>query len=128
LVRGVLSQVAEPFFPRDLFIQLDPTGSGKSWSVLRFTKGVTCLVTPGAEPAVVDDELIDALRTREGAAATQSLFAQGEHVRVISGSFSGIDAVYMVTDSKSRAQVLIELLKTPTRLRVDLRQIERLAN
>ena len=57
--------VEEPMFPRYLFIRLDTSGSGPSWSPIRSTLGVSQLVRFGGQPAVVDSKLIELLRTRE---------------------------------------------------------------
>ena len=46
--------VKEPMFPRYLFIRLDTSGSGPSWSPIRSTLGVSQLVRFGGQPAVVD--------------------------------------------------------------------------
>ena len=46
--------VEEPMFPRYLFIRLDTSGSGPSWSPIRSTLGVSQLVRFGGQPAVVD--------------------------------------------------------------------------
>ena len=110
----------EPLFPRYLFIQLDATQSGKSWSPIRSTKGVSRLVTFGAEPAKVDPQLIDTLRQRPAdlSAEPQRLFNAGERVIITEGPFAGLEAVYQMTDGERRAMVLIELLSKPTRLTV----------
>ena len=43
--------VAEPMFPRYLFIRLDTSGSGQSWSPIRSTLGVSQLVRFGGQSA-----------------------------------------------------------------------------
>lgn len=112
LCQGVLTVVDEPLFPRYLFIQLDSTASGKSWVPIRSTKGVSRLVTFGSEPAKVDGQLIELLRTRDSQAGwqPQRLFAPGERVVVTKGPFAGVEAAYQMSDGESRVMVLIELL------------------
>jgi transcriptional antiterminator RfaH len=117
LVRGVVETVTEPLFPRYLFVQLDPNGSGKNWSVLRSTRGVTRLITFGDQPAQVDDGLIALLQRREGELAAAPIFEKGAAVQITSGPFSGIEGVYLMADGESRAMVLINLLGTAARLK-----------
>ena len=82
LVRRKSTVVQEPMFARYLFVRLDTTGQGQSWSPIRSTVGVSELVCFGSRPARVDDALIATLRERE---ATQqadpiTLFAHGDDV------------------------------------------------
>ena len=51
----------EAMFPRYLFIRLDSSDQGKSWSPIRSTLGVSQLVHFGARAAKVDDTLVDLL-------------------------------------------------------------------
>jgi transcriptional antiterminator RfaH len=82
--------------------------------------GVSCLVTFGAEPAKVDERLIEALRAQKGALCDQPqrLFTQGERVLITDGPFLGIEAVYQMSNGESRAMVLIDLLSKPVRLEI----------
>lgn len=117
--------VVEPMFSRYLFIELDDSGCGLSWSPIRSTKGVSRLVTFGEQAAKVDDALVSALRARAEAEAGQPrrLFLPGELVRLTGGAFQGIEAVYQMDDGEQRAMVLIELLSRPVRVVVPLRQL-----
>lgn len=65
LTKQALEVVREPLFSRYLFIELDTQISGKSWSPIRSTLGVSKLVSFGMEPARVDRELIALLRDQE---------------------------------------------------------------
>lgn len=117
LHRGVLVQAEEALFPRYLFVRLDPQ---KGWGTLRSTRGVTRLVSFGADAALVPDALIERLRAQEQAAGVLPVFREGEAVRIGAGSFSGIEGVFLMQDGESRAIVLIELLQQPARLQVEL--------
>lgn len=110
----------EPLFPRYLFIRLDSQQSGKSWSPIRSTKGVSRLVTFGTEPARVEPQLIEALQQRNTLLTNepQKLFSPGERVVITDGPFAGLEAVYQMEDGERRAMVLIELLSKPTQLMV----------
>jgi transcriptional antiterminator RfaH len=123
--QGVLSIVVEPMFARYLFIQLDDSKSGRSWSPIRSTKGVSRLVTFGGEAAKVADDLIAALRARAALEAAQPrrLFTQGMRVRITEGPFADIEGIYQIADGERRAMVLIELLNKPVRLSVPAEQL-----
>jgi transcriptional antiterminator RfaH len=111
-----------PLFPRYLFVRLDQEGSGRSWSPIRSTRGVSQMVRFGQRPALVDDALIALLKSREQSYQTkpERLFDQGNPVRIVDGPFAGIEAVYQMPDGEHRALVLIELLNKPLSIRVDL--------
>lgn len=112
LRQGVLMVTDEPLFPRYLFIRLGQGDSAKSWAPIRSTKGVSRLVRFGAEPAMVDEGLIERLRAQEAALQGEPnrLFKPGERVRLTEGAFNGVEGVYQMADGDHRVMVLIELL------------------
>ena len=121
LVRRKSTVVQEPMFARYLFVRLDTTGQGQSWSPIRSTVGVSELVCFGNRPARVDDALIATLRERE---ATQqadpiTLFAHGDSVRITEGAFAGLEAIYQMNDAEGRAMVLLDLLSKPVAMTID---------
>jgi len=122
LRQGSLTDVEEPLFPRYLFIRLDHENSGQSWAPIRSTRGVCRLVSFGAEPARVDDDLIDLLKTRVANAqsAPQPLFSSGERVWLTGAPFAGVEGLYQMADGQQRAMVLIELLSRSVRVPVAL--------
>lgn len=113
------TMVAEPMFPRYLFIRLDTSGSGPSWSPIRSTLGVNQLVRFGGQPAKVDAQLIDLLRSRELSATSRALFTSGERVVVADGPFAGIEAIYQTADAESRSIILLNILSKPVPMRID---------
>lgn len=120
LRQGLLAVADEPLFPRYLFIRLGQGHSSKSWAPIRSTKGVSRLVSFGAEPAKVDDSLIDLLREREASVLgePERLFKSGERVRLIEAPFAGIEGIYQMADGERRVMVLIEFLSKPVAVRV----------
>ena len=108
----------EPLFPRYLFVRLDASPTGKGWGPIRSTKGVSRLVTFGAEPATVTDDLLDALRRRQDALNPIPLYRKGDQVVIRSGAFAGLEAIYLMDDGERRAMVLIELLNRPLAVNV----------
>ncbi len=111
--------VAEAMFPRYLFIRLDTSGAGQSWSPIRSTLGVTEMVKFGGQPAKVDAQLIDLIRFRETSHPSQLMFAPGDHVVVADGPFAGLDAIYQTTDAERRSMILLEILSKPVPMRID---------
>jgi transcriptional antiterminator RfaH len=120
LRQGMLTVTDEPLFPRYLFIRLGQGDSAPSWAPIRSTKGVSRLVSFGAEPAKVADSLVDALRVQEAAAQAepQRLFIPGERVRLTEAPFADIEVIYQMADGDRRVMVLIELLSKQVRVRV----------
>jgi transcriptional antiterminator RfaH len=121
LVRRKSTVVQEPMFARYLFVRLDTTGQGQSWSPIRSTVGVSELVCFGSRPARVDDALIATLREREIAqqGTPTTLFAHGDSVRITEGAFAGLEAIYQMNDAEGRAMVLLDLLSKPVAMTID---------
>lgn len=120
LRQGSIEVGSEPLFPRYLFIRLGEGLSAKSWSPIRSTRGVSRLVTFGADPAKVDDALVDHLKSREARLTLepQPLFSSGERVRITDGALSGIEGIFQTSDGERRAMILIELLSKPSVIRI----------
>lgn len=125
LQRGAVVQAQEALFPRYLFVKLDPSMQGKSWTPIRSTKGVSRLVSFGGQPAPVDEALVLGLQRAERLRGPQALFQAGDRVEVVGGAFSGLDAIYEMRDGEARALVLIEMLSKPVRLRVSPANLRR---
>ena len=121
LVRRKPTVVQEPMFARYLFVRLDISGKGQSWSPIRSTVGVSELVCFGSRPARVDAALIATLREREMAqqADPDALFTAGDSVRITEGAFAGLEAIYQMNDAEGRAMVLLDLLSKPVAMTID---------
>ena len=117
--------VEEPMFPRYLFIRLDTSVSGPSWSPIRSTLGVSQLVRFGGQPAVVDSKLIELLRTREQVGQPERLFKAGEKVVVADGPFAGIEAIFKTADAESRSMILLDMLSKPVAMRIETASLRR---
>lgn len=120
VIRGQMTVVDEPLFPRYLFIEVT---EGQNWSPIRSTPGVTTIVRFGGVPGRVPVEVIEVLRAEEQARSQQPArqrFVQGQAVRITTGPFAGVRAVFDIADGASRALVLIELLSRPAKLPVPL--------
>lgn len=113
--RGAITLVDEPLFPRYLFIRLGTDVSAKGWGPIRYTTGVSRLVSFGAEPAKVDDALV--LQLQEGElmhkAQPTRLFDPGEAVRITDGAFNGLEGIFQIAQGDKRVMILIEMMSKP---------------
>lgn len=127
LRQGALALSDEPLFPRYLFIKLAQDFMAKSWSPIRSTKGVSRLVRFGAEPARIDDALVDLLRDHEASvlAEPERLFNAGERVQLTEGPFAGIEGIYQMADGDRRVMVLIELMSKKVVVPVTARNLRK---
>lgn len=117
--RRKVEVATEPMFPRYLFIRLDSSDQGKSWSPIRSTLGVSQLVQFGARAAKVDDALVDLLRQRERTLPTEAMFHSGDSVVITDGPFAGIEAIYQTADADRRAFILLDILSKPVSMQID---------
>jgi transcriptional antiterminator RfaH len=124
--RGKLVNLIKPLFLRYLFVQLDQSLHARSWGFIRSTLGVNHLVKFGSEAVGIQHQLIDTLKSYEAhhKRSVNQLFKPGQKVLITKGPFTGIEAVYQITDGQARVIVLIELLSKLTELVVDVRMVE----
>ena len=120
--RGQWVDVIEVLFPRYIFIRIDPCTM--SLAPVRSTRGVVGLVRFGGQPAVVADEVMDALLQRENADSSlhqdsRPLFSAGEQVRLMEGPLAGMEGVFVQEDGEKRVIVLLELLGKANKIRVN---------
>ena len=120
VLRSKLVRVVEPMFSRYLFIRLDTEQT--NWSPIRSTLGVSKLVSFGNRPAVVADELIEALQQLPEQ-APQRLIQPGQQVKIVSGPLRGLEGIYQQADGELRAMVLIELLNKQHRIVTDMQDL-----
>ena len=120
LRRKLLVPADEPLFPRYFFIRLDASQQGKSWNPIRYTTGVSRLVSFGNVPAKVDDALVSTIQAQlQAQPLQQSHFAPGEQLRINQGPFAGLEAIYQMADGIARVMVLIEILSKQVSLSIE---------
>ena len=113
--RGRWSTVIEPLFPGYLFIALSLGADDPA--PIRSTLGCIGLVRFGQAHIPVPSDLVAALRCSPADDAEATLpFNHGETVHLISGPFSGVEAVFDMAQGQDRAGVLLELLGRVQRL------------
>ena len=113
--------VEEPLFPRYLFVGATDE---QSWAPVRSTVGVTSLVRFGGQVASVPEALVETLRT--SAAEPQHhrpIYQQGQKVRIVTGAFATLEAVFDLAEGEERATVLLELLGRQSPVRVGVQDI-----
>jgi transcriptional antiterminator RfaH len=117
--RGQWTLVTEALFPGYLFVSL--VIGTDDLAPIRSTVGCVGLVRIGHTYTPVPAELVADL-----AAAAESddqplvPFQSGDAVRLMSGPFAGLEAVYEKAKGEERAQVLLEMLGRLQRLTVEL--------
>ncbi len=119
-----------PLFPRYLFINLDLDFESKSWVPVRSTRGVSNLVKFGQTPAKIHEELIKHIYAREflSSPQVQPLYQKGQSMKIIQGPFSGFDCIYQETNAEMRVLVLLEFMRKPLLLTLELDQIKKCHN
>ena len=120
--RGQWIDKVEPLFPRYLFIRLDP--NMRSTAPVRSTHGAAGLVRQGGLPAVVPEQVIEAIMQRADADSglhqdNRPLFCVGEPIRLVEGPVAGMEGVFNEEDGEQRVIVLLELLGKANKMKVN---------
>jgi transcriptional antiterminator RfaH len=124
ILRGKKQEVTEPLFPSYVFICFD-FEAGPAFSTIRSTRGVIDFVRFGAQPKALDPELIEHLREVDPDQVIQSVLPQqGQVVRIKTGQFAGIDAIYQEPDGETRSILLVNMISKPVPLSVENRDLE----
>lgn len=118
-----------PFFPGYLFARADLASVGVS--ALNWVPGSVRLLGFDGEPALVPDVVVEHIRRRVSDLDRQyelgsGPFQPGDPVRIISGPFRDLEAVFDRTLSPTgRAMVLVKFLGRIVRGQVDLAVLEK---
>jgi transcriptional antiterminator RfaH len=116
--------VADPLFPRYLFIHLDCVND--NWSPIRSTRGVLGMVRFSNEPVPVRDEVIEGLRARLGSSTLAVPYLKpGERVQIIEGAFSQLEAIFLANDGDQRVVLLLNILQQDQRLVFPLESVRK---
>jgi len=121
LQRGKRVEKIEPLFPGYLFIELSELAS--NWRPIRSTRGVARILTFGDKPAIVPDDVIELLRDSLKHAADKPSLEPNQTVRIASGPFNNLNAVFVEYDGEKRAFLMLELLGQWQRLSLPLNAI-----
>ena len=107
--RAKLANITEPMFSRYLFLRTTP--GMQDLSVVRSTLGVSHLVRFGQLAAKVPHSWVELMSPQP--IIMETLFKSGDKVVLAEGMLKGLEAIYLHTDGKLRAMVLIDLLSRP---------------
>jgi transcriptional antiterminator RfaH len=122
--RGRRGTSLESLFPGYLFIQLDQLND--NWHPIRSTRGVNQLVTFGKQPVAVADELIEQLKQRLNEKPQESVKLEpGDCVRINSGSYKDLEAIFLSRDGAERIVILLQLLHREHTLSIPISAIEK---
>ena len=118
----------QPLFPRYLFVRLDlDLGIPEP---LRWTPGVSHLVSFGERPARMPDEAIDLIREyvtdlEDGGGPPMHDFHVGQRVHIRSGPLQGLYAVFQGPLKPSeRVTLLVDFLSRSNRVEVSVEEVE----
>ena len=105
-------------FPGYLFIYLSKQDS--NWRPIRSTRGVSKLVSFGADPAIVPAPVINAIRAQLRETSTKQTFEKDDNLAITQGPFKDLQAVFVEYDGEQRAFVLLELLGRWQKMSIEL--------
>lgn len=114
----------EELFPGYLFIRMDQLHD--NWYPIRSTRGVARIVTFGAHPVPVHDNLIQQIRQRLLSQEPKTEFQQGDIVRIKSGSFCDLEAIFLTADGEERAVILLNLLQREQKVTLPISSLARM--
>lgn len=115
----------EALFPGYLFIHMDQVHD--NWYPIRSTRGVARIVTFGAQPVPVHNELIEQIRQRLASPVLHGVFTRGETVRIKTGNFGDVEAIFLSLDGAERAVILLNLLQRQHKVVLPLSSLARIA-
>jgi len=125
ILRGKKQIVREPLFPSYVFVHFD-FEEGPSFTSVRSTRGVVDFVRFGQHPKEIDEKLIEQLKLLQPQLehVSDMLPKKGQPIRVKSGQFAGIDAIYQESDGETRSIMLIKLINQPVSMSIDNKNLD----
>jgi transcription antitermination factor NusG len=119
---GVRREVEVPLFPTYLFVRTMMHGR----FVVLGTQGVRCFVGTAGMPSSISDHEIESLRAGLSLADCQPYphLAQGDHVRILRGPFSGLTGIVVRNSRNPRVVVTISVIMQGVSVELDARDIE----
>lgn len=120
---GRRQTITQSLFPGYIFIHM---GDGESWAPLRSTRGVLRVVSFGSLPLPIDSDVIAHLQQRATQPNALPALTTGELVRITSGPFSELEAVFLGMDGDERVVVLLNFLQRKQEVRLPLRSVNKL--
>ncbi len=127
-IRRVRRIVTGPLFPRYLFCQFDLAAH---YRAVRYAPEVIDVVSFGGKPAVVEDALIEELRSWAGdgvdVITLQPSLRPGDRVEITDGPMRGLQAVILHgRDDRERVTVLLSILECRAQMMISRTQLSRI--
>ena len=118
--------VSAPLFPRYIFVCLG-RGTG-GWSKIRYSRGVSNIVSFGLKPATVSKEIVEGLLDREDENGFVNFqradrLLPGNKVSIIDGLFAQNSGVIEKISSNDRVLLLLDLIDRQFKLNTTLDRI-----
>lgn len=108
-----VTTVPAPLFPRYLFVTFD--ADNPAWRVIRSTRGAIDLVRNGNDPVPVPENVIAEIRRRSDdqgfvVLAKHVELKRGARIRIDTGAFSEIEAIFEAARDEDRVVALMSLM------------------
>ena len=124
VLRGECRTTTSPLFPRYLFAKFDVS---RQLRAVTYARGVRNIVTFGGGPSIVDESIIQAIRSQatDGVIElSEDQFSPGQVVRIHDGPLCGLEAVFeKKLDGTSRAVLLLKAISFQARVILESRYV-----
>jgi len=128
-VRGHRQEVTQPLFPGYLFARFD---TDTRYRAVNYAAGVRRVVAWGSTPVIVEEDLIDSIRSRlqNGCVVVQpASLVPGQTVRILEGPLQGLSAVFeRELSDNQRVIVLLQALSYKARVAIDRGSVEQISD
>lgn len=124
VLRGTCCLTTSPLFPRYLFAKFDVSSELRA---VTYAQGVKSIVTFGSGPSIVDESIIQAIRSQAISGViefSENRFSPGQVVRIQDGPLCGLEAVFeKKLDGTSRAVLLLKAISFQARVILDSQHV-----
>ena len=124
VIGGSRHPTTSPLFPRYLFAKFDVSHQLRA---VKYAQGVKSIVTFGRGPSMVDESIIDAIRSQltDGVIELSAdRFSAGQVVRIQEGPLCGLKAVFQKRlDGTSRAVLLLKAMSFQAQVIIESQHI-----
>jgi transcriptional antiterminator RfaH len=120
---------ARPFFPRYMFVRIDLTV--QPWRPILSTLGVQSMLMSGDHPMWIAEKLVRRIQAHEVGGFIKVSerpritcpFTQGQKLKVLSGPFEKLEAVFAEPVDANRVAILVSLLGRDSRVVLHMDQL-----
>lgn len=124
VIRRMRRTVVTPLFPGYFFAKLS---LDTHYRAVSYAHGVRRLVAFGQAPAIVDEEIIDSMKSRVSNGYVQmrsSVLKSGQAVRIQAGPLQGLEAIFeQEMNDHQRSLLLLQALSYQARVVVSLEHV-----